>query len=1166
MNKLFRRTAKPIQRKKDDADNLRGWEGVGGEADERVVYDGFEDDGECYAENEDLEEGYTDAEYPEPETANFGEDEVFAGSEHFAEPEDMEWEYAIADEYEEPAETEEQYVGENTGYYAGEEAGYCAGEEGGYCTEGDAKYYAGEEGEYCAEEETGYYAGEEAEYCAEEEAKPYAGEEAEYCAGENGGDYAREDVGYYAGEGGGYCIEQISEEGYAEAEDREPAYAIAGEFEEPAEIGEQYAEENAEHYTGKETEYCVEGEAEYYTGEEGGYCAEGDAKYYAGEETEYCAQEEAEYYAEVETEYCAEEEAEYYIGEETEYCAEDNVEHYTGEEAGYYAEENTAYYAGGAEYYVGEDAAEYIEAENVELVYGEKMEAYADDEEFMDAGALYEEALYLDEEAPADRDDRRKAGSRKKRRGSGRLDLIDWVMMGTGAAVLILALVAGVVMANRRARADQVADFANVGTQLEGISIIGERGLVAVADAEAAKMEIVVLPEPEDDNKGYDETTYDRQISIAPVFTSVHKDLKIKFINQKTGKLVPNVPFTVTVTAPDGKNITWSDEDMDGIIYKKNIVAGNYQVAMEMLQDFRYADYTVSTAVRTAEVQEEIVYKPVDVANEVKQESEVNVAQEDTKQNETVVESILTDTVAWVESKVIGVTYNEIAKSEIPDPAATAIRRILMMTAEDTGMPDNVSEPSPNTEPEATAEPAPDTAAGATAEPAPDTEPEATAEPAPDTEPEATAEPAPDTELEATAEPAPDTEPEATAEPVPDVTPEPEQDPEPDFEPDSEPDTGFDGTLTLDRSSATVFLTVPAVLHAAVDGGQDAPGNVTAESSNTEVAQVSVSGWQVTVTGVNEGSAEIIVRYSEDGGEAEAVCTVTVRKHPREDTGTKLKDAAGNQLYVLENDKYREASHADYYQAEKFFLKGGIRYSGWQTIEGKIYYFTADGVKVTGEHIIQGAKYQFAADGALVTGDGLIGIDVSKWNGTIDWNAVKNSGISYVIVRSGYRGSSAGKLIEDPYFDSNMKGATAAGLKVGVYFYSQAIDEVEAVEEASMVLEQIRNYKITYPVFIDVERSGGRGDKIDNNTRTAVCKAFCQTIQNAGYTAGVYSNKLWMEQQVNMAELNAYKVWLAQYAASPTYSGKYDIWQYKANGSVSGVKGDVDLNISYLEH
>ncbi len=217
------------------------------------------------------------------------------------------------------------------------------------------------------------------------------------------------------------------------------------------------------------------------------------------------------------------------------------------------------------------------------------------------------------------------------------------------------------------------------------------------------------------------------------------------------------------------------------------------------------------------------------------------------------------------------------------------------------------------------------------------------------------------------------------------------------------------------------------------------------------------------------------------------------------------------------------------------------------------------------EQVIQGARYTFAGDGSLVTGEGAIGIDVSKWNQTIDWTAVKNSGISYVIIRCGYRGSSAGKLIEDPKFEANIKGALAAGMKVGIYFYSQAVNEIEAVEEASMVLEQIRNYHISYPVFIDIEKSGGRGDKIDVETRTAVCKAFCQTIQNAGYTAGIYSNKLWMEQKVNMAQLNDYKVWLAQYAASPTYSGKYDIWQYKSNGSVSGISGNVDLNISYLE-
>lgn len=143
------------------------------------------------------------------------------------------------------------------------------------------------------------------------------------------------------------------------------------------------------------------------------------------------------------------------------------------------------------------------------------------------------------------------------------------------------------------------------------------------------------------------------------------------------------------------------------------------------------------------------------------------------------------------------------------------------------------------------------------------------------------------------------------------------------------------------------------------------------------------------------------------------------------------------------------------------------------------------------------AKYNFASDGSLVVGSGTMGIDVSKWNGKIDWNAVKNSGVSYVIIRVGYRGSSQGALIDDPTFKTNIKGATAAGLKVGVYFFTQAVDEVEAVQEASMVLDRISGYKISYPVFLDVEGSGGRGDKIDSATRTAVCKAFCNTIQNA---------------------------------------------------------------------
>ena len=149
-------------------------------------------------------------------------------------------------------------------------------------------------------------------------------------------------------------------------------------------------------------------------------------------------------------------------------------------------------------------------------------------------------------------------------------------------------------------------------------------------------------------------------------------------------------------------------------------------------------------------------------------------------------------------------------------------------------------------------------------------------------------------------------------------------------------------------------------------------------------------------------------------------------------------------------------------------------------------------------------------------------------------------------------------------FEENIKGATKAGLKVGVYFFTQATDEVEAVYEASFVLDRIKNYRISYPVFLDVEARGGRGDKIDKDTRTAVCKAFCQTIQNAGYTAGIYANKTWLEKRMNISDLGAYKIWLAQYSTEPTYTGRYDMWQYTSTGKVGGIGGDVDLNLSYL--
>ena len=127
------------------------------------------------------------------------------------------------------------------------------------------------------------------------------------------------------------------------------------------------------------------------------------------------------------------------------------------------------------------------------------------------------------------------------------------------------------------------------------------------------------------------------------------------------------------------------------------------------------------------------------------------------------------------------------------------------------------------------------------------------------------------------------------------------------------------------------------------------------------------------------------------------------------------------------------------------------------------------------------------------------------------------------------------------------------------------MNEVEAVEEASMVISLVKGYNISYPVFLDVEASNGRGDRIDASTRTAVCRAFCQTIQNSGYKAGIYANKTWLNSYLDAPGLSSYKIWLAQYAASPSYTRtRYDMWQYSSKGSVAGISGNVDMNISYL--
>lgn len=212
------------------------------------------------------------------------------------------------------------------------------------------------------------------------------------------------------------------------------------------------------------------------------------------------------------------------------------------------------------------------------------------------------------------------------------------------------------------------------------------------------------------------------------------------------------------------------------------------------------------------------------------------------------------------------------------------------------------------------------------------------------------------------------------------------------------------------------------------------------------------------------------------------------------------------------------------------------------------------------DEIDNGNNYQ-------IVSAGIYGIDVSKWNKDIDWTQVKNAGVEYAIIRCGYRGSSTGALVMDPYYQKNFDEARAAGIKVGIYFFTQAVNESEAIEEASVVLSLLGGNKIEYPVFLDVEGSGGRADGIDNATRTQVIKAFCQTISSAGYEAGVYANKNWFTNKINTNELSGITKWLAQYNVSePTYEGDYNIWQYTSKGSIPGIEGNVDIDLSYIKY
>lgn len=195
----------------------------------------------------------------------------------------------------------------------------------------------------------------------------------------------------------------------------------------------------------------------------------------------------------------------------------------------------------------------------------------------------------------------------------------------------------------------------------------------------------------------------------------------------------------------------------------------------------------------------------------------------------------------------------------------------------------------------------------------------------------------------------------------------------------------------------------------------------------------------------------------------------------------------------------------------------------------------------------------------------VLGIDVSFWQDTIDWQQVKDSGVQFAMIRAGWRGSEQGVLSEDDFAQTNYAGASAAGIKVGAYFFSQAITPEEAVEEANYLLDIIKDWDVQMPVVFDWEviDDESRTKDMDARTLTDCTKAFCETVKNAGYQPMIYFNKNQSLQMLYLSELTDYGFWLAQYDTVLNYPYKIDMWQYSQTGTVPGIAGDVDINLYF---
>lgn len=209
----------------------------------------------------------------------------------------------------------------------------------------------------------------------------------------------------------------------------------------------------------------------------------------------------------------------------------------------------------------------------------------------------------------------------------------------------------------------------------------------------------------------------------------------------------------------------------------------------------------------------------------------------------------------------------------------------------------------------------------------------------------------------------------------------------------------------------------------------------------------------------------------------------------------------------------------------------------------------------------------YREDGFLRYGDAdhKVGIDVSVHQGEIDWERVAADGVEFAVLRLGYRGTTAGKLYLDELFWDNLEGARAAGIELGVYFFSQARNGAEAEEEAAFVLDTLEETSLELPIFYDWEfvEPTERIPAVEDIPMTECAQAFCTAVEKAGYEAGVYFNQSYGYYYLELEKLQDYTLWLAEYNKLPTFPYHFDCLQYSEKGSVDGIEGSVDLDLFF---